>query len=167
MEEGLAVNLAVSLLTTKTTDVWSKSYQSVLVYFTGILSLNLTDGSPQNPHFNPVADSTSILSGLIWVSRVLLLEYALPQKPCYSQDWPDRSTYPDPLDRLCTIHTAYMTHESLTPLSELLRLRRIGRDRAPVSPIYSVNGFFLYGKIKVCGPCGTPSHLQCKWVFLG
>jgi hypothetical protein len=126
LEEGL-LKLAVSLLTTKMTDIWSKSYRSLLVYVTGILSLNLTDGSPQNPHFVPISDSTSILSGLIWVSRVLFLEYALPQKPYNSQRWPDRSTYPEPLDRLCTIHTAYMTHESLTPLSELLRLRRIGR----------------------------------------
>ena len=125
LEEGL-MELSISLLT-QPLDPWSPASQHLLTYFAGIISLDLTGGSAMRCSFVPVAQSTSILSSLIWVSRLLFLEYALPQKAYRRQAWPSRETYPDPLTRLQSIHRAYMVHESSAILGELHRVRILGR----------------------------------------
>lgn len=43
---------------------------------------------------------TPFLAGLIWVGRLLLLEYALPEQPYLALDWPAATTYRDQLQRL-------------------------------------------------------------------
>ncbi|KAH9203154.1 hypothetical protein DL95DRAFT_506960 [Leptodontidium sp. 2 PMI_412] len=62
---------------------------------------------------------TPLLSSLIWIGRLLLLEYALPLQP-YSYlklPWPARAQYPDQVSRLVgQIHPKYMRKGCFSPL---------------------------------------------------
>ncbi len=76
LKEGL-FKLSISLLTTPL-ETWSVTSSHLLTYFTGALSLDLRAGPASKYSFVPITQSTSILLGLIWISRILFLEYALP-----------------------------------------------------------------------------------------
>ena len=90
--------------------------------------MDLTSSSATKQSFVLISQSTSILSSLIWVSRLLSLEYALPQKPYRRQAWPDRGSYPDFLAHLQSVLRAYIVRDSNVVLSELHRLRVLGRS---------------------------------------
>ena len=63
-------------LLTQPVEIWSVVARHLLVYFTGVLSLELTKGLAEKCSFIPTGQSTTHLLGLIWVSRLLFLEYA-------------------------------------------------------------------------------------------
>lgn len=125
LEERL-MELNLSLLT-RPLDTWSASSQHLLVYYIGVLSLDLTTGSATHYGFVPISQSTTYLSSFIWVSRLLYLEYALPQKPYRCQGWPSREVYNNALERFQSIHSKYLAPDRNTVFRELLRLRALGR----------------------------------------
>src|ERR1700735_5599220 len=76
-------------------------------------------------HFGP-KQVTPYLSGLIYVQRLLFLEYALPFR-AYKHLGIARRPRRGHLERLDEIRLRYMTAGSLTPLDEFQSLRDFGR----------------------------------------
>ncbi|KAH6689940.1 hypothetical protein BKA61DRAFT_742747 [Leptodontidium sp. MPI-SDFR-AT-0119] len=85
-----------------------------LVHFTGVLGIHSTELA-----YRTAYAFTPLLSSLIWIGRLLLLEYALPLQP-YSYlklPWPARAQYPDQVSRLVgQIHPKYMRKGCFSPL---------------------------------------------------
>ncbi|PVH67336.1 hypothetical protein DL98DRAFT_393806, partial [Cadophora sp. DSE1049] len=85
-----------------------------LVHFTGVLGIHSTELA-----YRTAYAFTPLLSSLIWIGRLLLLEYALPLQP-YSHlriPWPARAQYPDQVSRLVGhIHPKYMRRGCFSPL---------------------------------------------------
>lgn len=85
-----------------------------LVHFTGVLGIH-----PQELAYRTAYAFTPALSALIWIGRLILLEYALPLQ-AYSYlklPWPTRTQYPDQVQRLRDqIHPKYMRRGCFSPL---------------------------------------------------
>jgi hypothetical protein len=63
---------------------------SPLIHFCGVLGIDW-----ENLRFREPGRFTPMLAGLIWVSRLLFLEYALPKRPYTTLNWPGREYYDD------------------------------------------------------------------------
>ncbi|KAI8660039.1 Doublecortin domain-containing protein [Fusarium sp. Ph1] len=94
---------------------------TVLIYFSGILGFS---SSPDSV-FLPARSYTSNLSAMIYILRLVFLEYALPLRP-YHTLGVQRRPRVGQLDRLQPIRRQYMVMESQSPLEELLSLRNFG-----------------------------------------
>jgi hypothetical protein len=118
----LAFRLSIFFITEVFTDGQPSS--SLLVYYSGVLGCT-EDGST----FRRPKDYTSRLSALIYVQRLLLLEFALPHRAYKYVGLPRRSQHGQ-LERLNQIRLEYMVFGCLTPLGEFLSLRAFGRKQA-------------------------------------
>lgn len=98
--------------------------KSAIARFSGVLGIH-----PDEYSFRRAYDYTPFLSALIWVGRVVFLEYALPLKPYESltQRWPGREEYSDLVQRLRSVRSRYMERGSMSPLGYLIERRQHGR----------------------------------------
>jgi hypothetical protein len=106
---------------------WAATSSNLFLYFTGILSLDLRSGASARGAFVPTDQSTSILSSFVWLSRLFMLEYALPQRPYVVQQWPSRDQYDDALERFQSVREQHMVEGGHSVLAEVLQLRDFGR----------------------------------------
>ncbi|EXL66159.1 hypothetical protein FOPG_17649 [Fusarium oxysporum f. sp. conglutinans race 2 54008] len=97
--------------------------RTVLIYFSGILGFS---SSPDGSAFLPARSYTSNLSGLVYILRLIFLEYALPLQ-AYPTLALKRRPRVGQLERLQSIRTKYMVMESQSPMEELLSLRNYGQ----------------------------------------
>ncbi|KAI3570711.1 hypothetical protein IWW34DRAFT_839012 [Fusarium oxysporum f. sp. albedinis] len=97
--------------------------RTVLIYFSGILGFS---SSPDGNAFLPARSYTSNLSGLVYILRLIFLEYALPLQ-AYPILALKRRPRVGQLERLQSIRTKYMVMESQSPMEELLSLRNYGQ----------------------------------------
>ena len=72
-------------------------------------------------------DFTTVLAGMVWMSRPLFLEYALPERAYPDLSSPDqpetsRAHFPDSLDRLHHIRMKYVRRGTPYPLDTMLEL---------------------------------------------
>ncbi|QGA21644.1 hypothetical protein EYB26_009355 [Talaromyces marneffei] len=101
---------------------------SLLVYFSGILGF-----SPDAQSFQPAKSFTPHLSTLIYIQRLLFLEYALPYRDYPTIGW-NRRPRRHHLNRLNPIRRRYMIAGALTPLVEFQSLQDYGRTIARTDP---------------------------------
>ena len=98
---------------------------TAIAHFSGILGLH-----PVEHAFRRAYEYTPFLSALIWVGRLVLLEYALPLRP-YNHlpvRWPGRQEYSDLGSRLCgQIRPKYLQRGSLSPIGYLIERLQHGR----------------------------------------
>jgi hypothetical protein len=101
--------------------------RNAIVHYSGVLGIH-----PYELAFRGAYEYTPYLSALIWVGRFLLLEYCLPRRGYrrLACPWPDRSYYPDQLQRLHSIRHKYLLRGSLSPLGYLIERLRHGRATA-------------------------------------
>ncbi|KAJ5142419.1 hypothetical protein N7526_003414 [Penicillium atrosanguineum] len=118
--------LCVLFITQTFTDGQPQS--SVLVYFSGVLGISSNGG-----HFLAARLFTHHLSALIYIQRLLFLEYALPLREYSYLGWPCRPRS-DHLTRLDKIRRQYMLPGSMTPLGEFQNLRLFGKRQALLDP---------------------------------
>ncbi len=118
----LVFRLSIFFITEEFTDGQPSS--SLFVYYSGVLGCT-EDGST----FRRPKDYTSFLSALIYVQRLLLLEFALPYRAYTYVDLPRRSRRGH-LERLNEVRLQCMVFGCLTPLGEFLSLRALGRKLA-------------------------------------
>jgi hypothetical protein len=97
---------------------------SLLVYYSGVLGCT-DDGST----FRRPRDYTPQLSALIYIQRLLLLEFALPYRT-YTYVGLKRRPHCGQLERLNDVRLECMVFGSLTPLGEFQSLRAFGRKLA-------------------------------------
>ncbi|KAJ9655923.1 hypothetical protein H2201_008696 [Coniosporium apollinis] len=102
-----------------------KMEQNAIVHFSGVLGIH-----SRALAFRRAYDYTPYLSALLWVGRLVILEYALPVKP-YSQlriPWPNRASYPDQVKRLRDhIRPKYLQRGSVSPIGYLVERLQHGR----------------------------------------
>ncbi|CAG1999049.1 unnamed protein product [Fusarium graminearum] len=94
-----------------------------LIQLLGILGFS---SSPDGSAFLPARSYTSNLSGLVYILRLLFLEYALPLQ-AYPNLGLKRRPHVGQLERLQSIRRRYMVMESHSPMEELLSLRNYGQ----------------------------------------
>jgi hypothetical protein len=97
--------------------------KTVMIYFSGILGFS---SSPDGSAFLPARSYTSNLSGLVYILRLIFLEYALPLQ-AYPTLALKRRPRVGQLERLQSIRRQYMVMESQSPMEELLSLRNYGQ----------------------------------------
>ncbi|KAL4981349.1 hypothetical protein BDW68DRAFT_183589, partial [Aspergillus falconensis] len=107
---------------------------TMLVYFSGILGM-----SHDGQYFLPARNSTSALSALIYIQRLLFLEHVLPYRAYPFLGRPSRPRT-DQLTPLQAVRMQFMLPGSPTPLGELQRLRAFGKQQATLDP----PAFFLH-----------------------
>jgi hypothetical protein len=78
---------------------------------------------PEDRRFCPTSQSTSKISALIWVSRLLLLEYALPKHLYITLDLLSRNSYSNAVVQLRDTWSKYGVQEANCSLGELCSLR--------------------------------------------
>jgi hypothetical protein len=63
-----------------------------IVHFSGVLGIH-----PRELMYRSAYDYTPYLSALIWIGRLVILEYGLPLRSytCLPMVWPDRTAYSD------------------------------------------------------------------------
>ncbi|KAF7585811.1 hypothetical protein BBP40_010065 [Aspergillus hancockii] len=93
-------------------------FNSSLVAFTAILVIH-----PRHLTLAGLYNYTSSLAAILWVSRLLLLEYALPVKPYhFINDIPVRDGYQNRVRRAAVVHYTFGVQNTFYPLEEILRL---------------------------------------------
>ena len=121
--------------------------RSAIMHFSGVLGIHPTELSFRHPY-----DYTPFISALLWVGRLIILEYALPVAP-YNHlkvPWPARTAYTDQAQRLREqIRPKYLQRGSLAPAGFLIeRLqhgRAIARREGPRTNVsWSANGLTLH-----------------------
>jgi hypothetical protein len=129
LPDALAVQLfdiSISLLTTPQP---GGSYANcTMMHFVGVLGID------ENTHFwkSPYT-FTTILAGLVWMSRLLFLEYALPERAYHGLASPDspegsRTEFPNPLDRLHHVRKTYIRRGSPYALDAMFELLFRGNE---------------------------------------
>lgn len=96
-----------------------------IVHFSGVLGIH-----PYELAYRTAYDYTPYLSALLWVGRLLILEYALPLRAYTTLDipWPARAAYADQGKRLCAeIRPTYLQRGSLSPIGYLIERLQHGR----------------------------------------
>ncbi|KAF5975169.1 hypothetical protein FBULB1_7525 [Fusarium bulbicola] len=98
---------------------------SAIIYYTAVMGIQ-----QQSLTFHSAHNSTSELAGLIWIGRLLFLEYALP---VYSYStlvykWPCRDHYPSQPDRLDAIRKKYLIRGCYTPFGEIIELKAFAKS---------------------------------------
>ncbi|RBA11840.1 hypothetical protein FPRO05_14192 [Fusarium proliferatum] len=98
---------------------------SAIIYYTAVMGIQ-----QQSLTFHSAHNSTSGLAGLIWIGRLLFLEYALPVYS-YSTlvyEWPCRDYYPSQPDRLDAIRKKYLIRGCYTPFGEIIELKAFAKS---------------------------------------
>jgi hypothetical protein len=96
-----------------------------IVHFSGVLGIH-----PYELAYRTAYDYTPYLSALLWVGRLLILEYALPLRAYTTLDvpWPARAAYADQGKRLCAeVRPKYLQRGSLSPMGYLIERLQHGR----------------------------------------
>jgi hypothetical protein len=96
-----------------------------IVYFSGVLGIH-----PYELAYRTAYDYTPYLSALLWVGRLVVLEYALPLQAYTTLDvpFPARSSYIDQGRRLCVeIRPIYLQRGSFSPIGYLIERLQHGR----------------------------------------
>lgn len=96
-----------------------------IVHFSGVLGIH-----PYELAYRTAYDYTPYLSALLWIGRLIILEYALPLRGYTTLDvlWPARAAYADQGKRLCVeIRPTYLQRGSLSPMGYLIERLQHGR----------------------------------------
>lgn len=99
--------------------------RSAIVNFSGVLGIYPTELCFRKPY-----DYTPFISALLWVGRLIVLEYALPLAPYnhLKTPWPERTIYVDQAQRLREhIRPTYLQRRSLAPTGYLIERLQHGR----------------------------------------
>ena len=96
-----------------------------IIHFSGVLGIH-----PYELVYRTAYDYTPYLSALLWMGRLIILEYALPLRAyeTLTIPWPARATYPDQGKRLCAeIRPKYLQRGSFSPMGYLIERLQHGR----------------------------------------
>jgi Orsellinic acid/F9775 biosynthesis cluster protein D len=93
-----------------------------LLHFCGVLGIDWKQSRFRDP-----GNFTPLLAGIMWVGRLLLLEYALPAERYSMLGWPSREYYNDHQWRLESLRREFMLEGCLTPLGNMVGLMAYGK----------------------------------------
>jgi hypothetical protein len=96
-----------------------------IIHFSGVLGIH-----PYELAYRTAYDYTPYLAALMWMGRLIILEYALPLRAYTTLDipWPARASYEDQGKRLCVeIRPRYLQRGSFSPMGYLIERLQHGR----------------------------------------
>lgn len=98
---------------------------SIIIQYAAVLGIQ---GS--SLAFHPAHSSSPRLAALIWIGRLLFLEYAVPVYAYNTLDivWPSRTAYPSQPDRISSISCKYLLWGCYTPFGELTKLKAFAKS---------------------------------------
>ena len=97
--------------------------RSPLTHFTDVMAI-----SNRHHRFLEPYNYTSYVAGLIWMCRLLIMEYALPSREYATIGWHSHEVYQDKCERLKPIHDDFLTEGSFGPVNRLIRLLCQGKE---------------------------------------
>jgi len=115
--------LCISLLTQRF--MQDESRNSPLLHFTAAMGINRKVGK-----FHRAGRYTPILAALLWIGRLLLLEYSLPKRSYLSLRWPDRATYENHSWRLEEVRRLHLVQGTPSPLAHIVGMLAYGKEAA-------------------------------------
>ncbi|KAH7137795.1 hypothetical protein EDB81DRAFT_655871, partial [Dactylonectria macrodidyma] len=98
---------------------------SVLIHYTAVMEVQR-----HSLAYYSACDSSPRLAALMWIGRLLFLEYALPVYT-YSTlafPWPCRNTYSSQPGRLDSIRSKYLLRGCYTPFGEMIELKAFAKS---------------------------------------
>jgi len=95
---------------------------SPLIHFSSVLGIRIDKSGFREPY-----NYTTFLAGLLWISRLLVLDYALPKKAYKALGWLSRSAYEDHGLRFEEIRRTCLVRGCYGPVSYLLSLLGYGK----------------------------------------
>jgi len=98
---------------------------SPVCYFAGVLGIDRNSRG-----FRTAYTYTTHISGFLWMSRLFMLEYALPKYAYQHIGLPDRMTYNNRGWRMESIRREHMIEGSYSPFSHMINLLRRGKKFA-------------------------------------
>ncbi|KAI9370901.1 hypothetical protein BJX61DRAFT_544160 [Aspergillus egyptiacus] len=111
-------DLCITALASQSIYMTGNKFHSSLVCYAAILGIHPGDWRLESPY-----TYTSKLAAMLWVSRVLLLEYALPRTPySYLIDIQPFTHFPDQIGRAKVVVSVFAGEDQFTPILELTRL---------------------------------------------
>ena len=96
---------------------------SPVVHFGDVLGIN-----NRYEKFNEPYNYTSNVAGLIWMMRLLMMEYALPSREYTSLGWPSHEAYERSVERLKSFCRKHLVQGSFSPMSHLISVLMYGRQ---------------------------------------
>ena len=96
---------------------------SSLVHFANVLGISNRFGRFAEPY-----NYTSYLAALMWMSRLFVMEYALPGRKYITLHWYTYAEYNNPSERLKAIHQKHLTLGSFGPINQIVQMLTIGRE---------------------------------------
>ena len=93
-----------------------------LVHFVGVLGVH-----SYSLVYRTAYAFTSTISGLIWICRLLMLEYSLPLREYLDVCWPGRDSYEDQLARLHFVRRKFLCRGGFHPTAYLIEALAYGR----------------------------------------
>ena len=102
-----------------------KTLHLPLVYFAGVLSIQQEGLAYRTAYLY-----TTLAASLVWVGRLLMLEYALPQQAYHTLGRPSCAACPDQLRRLQRIRRKYLCRGGPHAMAHILELLYKGRTIA-------------------------------------
>ncbi|EXK24209.1 hypothetical protein FOMG_19053 [Fusarium oxysporum f. sp. melonis 26406] len=115
---------------------------STIIHYTAVLGI-------QGPSlaFHLAHSSSPRLAALMWIGRLLFLEYAVPVYAYNTLDlvWPSRTAYPSQPDRISSIRYKYLLRGCYSPFGELIELKAfaksiVKRDGVPGNLTWAPDG---------------------------
>jgi hypothetical protein len=98
-----------------------------MMHFSAVLGIN------KNGEFKESYCYTTHLAALIWMSRLVMLEFALPKREYQTLGWKARTSYPDYGSRLESVRRSYLISGSYRPFSDLVSLLAYGKQCTKVN----------------------------------
>lgn len=102
-----------------------ESPQSPLLYFTAILGIDHKNGG-----FRRAGNYTTMIAGLLWMSRLLVLEYALLKRNYTMLRWPNREAYQDHFWRMEELRRLHLVKGCMSLASHMMGLLAYGKQAA-------------------------------------
>jgi hypothetical protein len=98
---------------------------SIIIHFTAVRRIHR-----HSLAYKSAYNYTPDLSKLVWIGRLLFLEYALPLHAykTLKWPWPARDTHPDQASRLEEIRMKYLLRGAFSPMSEIIELKAFGKS---------------------------------------
>jgi hypothetical protein len=108
---------------------------SPLVHFADVMGISNRTGQ-----FNEPYNYTSHVAGLMWMCRLLIMEYALPSREYITLGWQSHNAYENKGQRLRRMHEEHLIQGSFRPMNRLIRVLAFGKEtvKAVSRPCYIV-----------------------------
>jgi hypothetical protein len=96
---------------------------SPLVHFADIMGISNRTG-----RFNEPYNYTSYVAGLMWMCRLLVMEYALPSREYVTLGWPCYEAYENSGERFKQLHRSHLVLGSFRPMNRLISVLAFGKE---------------------------------------